>query len=64
MTQVLHAAIAMMQNDDRNGGKMRDFQLPATHLLPCNPVVKRKSNEIHYVKHAFMDNVTAVSSAI
>ena len=35
--------MAMVRNDDVPGGKMRDFESAASHLLPCDPVAKRKS---------------------
>jgi hypothetical protein len=38
----LHAAIASMRTDDGPNGKRNDFEAAATHLLPYDPVTKKR----------------------
>jgi hypothetical protein len=41
----LQAAIASVRTDDGPNGKRNDFEAAATHLLPYNPVGKKRLSE-------------------
>ena len=52
-----------IRTDNWPGGKLRDFDLSAAHLLPYYPVEKIKSIKVHSGKHASVAyDATAMSS--